>query len=210
MATRREVLQGLIVSLGGAAALTACGGAANVVATRPGAAGRFHSEREMALLARVSELIIPRTETPGALDVNVPGYIDGLMSDWANADTQQRHRQALTALDRDLSQRASADYLTVDANQAGSGTGRTGCRGLHRQQRRPGRLPPAKGLYHPVLFRHRRRRPGRTEMGRRTGSLGPFGGSERGLIEQGLEPVKKAQAVVKQGRDHRWQISMQS
>ncbi|GAB5499851.1 MAG: hypothetical protein PsegKO_21620 [Pseudohongiellaceae bacterium] len=118
MATRREVLQGLIVSLGGAAALTACGGAANVVATRPGAAGRFHSEREMALLARVSELIIPRTETPGALDVNVPGYIDGLMSDWANADTQQRHRQALTALDRDLSQRASADYLTVDANQA--------------------------------------------------------------------------------------------
>ncbi len=114
MATRREVLQGLIVSLGGAAALSACGGAANVVATAPGGAGRFHTERELAMLGRVSDLIIPRTETPGALDVNVPGYIDGLMADWASAETQRAHRQILAELDQALSQRAGADFLEVD------------------------------------------------------------------------------------------------
>ena len=87
MATRREVLQGLIVSVGGAAALTACGGVATVISTRPNAAARFYTEQELALVTRVSDLIIPRTETPGALDVNVPGYLDGLMSDWASEAT---------------------------------------------------------------------------------------------------------------------------
>ena len=51
---------------------------------------------------RVSDLIIPRTETPGALDVNVAGYLDGLMSDWASADTQNAHRAALARLRADL------------------------------------------------------------------------------------------------------------
>ncbi len=113
MATRREVLQGLIVSIGGASALTACGCVANVLATRPGSPARFYSEQEMALVSRISELIIPRTETPGALDVNVPGYLDGLMSDWANDDTRRGHRRALALIDGELAQRAGEDFRVV-------------------------------------------------------------------------------------------------
>lgn len=113
MTTRREVLQGLIVSLGGAAALTACGGVANVVATRPGTAGRFYSEEEMALVSRISDLIIPRTETPGAVDVNVPGYMDGLMTDWASAETQNDHRLALRRVRSELSVYARVDFLSA-------------------------------------------------------------------------------------------------
>lgn len=111
MATRREVLQGLIVSLGGAAALTACGGVANVVSTRPGDVGRFYTAQEMALVSRLSDLIIPRTETPGALDVNVPGYMDGLMTDWASAETKNAHRLALRRVHSELSVYARIDFL---------------------------------------------------------------------------------------------------
>ena len=39
MKTRREFLQGLIISVGGASALSACGDAANVVATTAGERG---------------------------------------------------------------------------------------------------------------------------------------------------------------------------
>ncbi len=96
MKTRREFIQGLILSVGGAATLSACGDKAPAVtATAPHNPGRFYTGDEMALVSRVSDLIIPRTETPGALDVNVAGYLDGLMSDWASAETQRAHRAAL-------------------------------------------------------------------------------------------------------------------
>ena len=118
MQTRREVLQGLIVSIGGATALSACNGVASVLSTSPGAAGRFYSESEMALLSRISDLIIPRTDTPGAVDANVPGYLDGLMADWANAETQQAHLRSLGVLDSDLGNGVDGDFRTVSEAEA--------------------------------------------------------------------------------------------
>jgi hypothetical protein len=111
MPTRREVIQGLIVSVGGASLLSRCSGVAEVAATSPAnVASRFYSSREMALVARVSDLLIPRTETPGALDVNVPGFLDGLLADWAGDDTQRRHRRALAQLQGDLDQMVNGDF----------------------------------------------------------------------------------------------------
>jgi hypothetical protein len=122
MKTRREVLQDMIVTIGGASMLTACGGINNVLPwDRIAEGGSFYDQREMQVVARVSDLLIPRTETPGAIDVNIPGFLDGLMTDWANAATQQDHRAMLTQLDRDLSARAGGDFLTAngaDAEQA--------------------------------------------------------------------------------------------
>lgn len=118
MKTRREVLQGLIVSIGGATALTACGGVANVLSTRPGSAARFYTSSEYALVARISDLIIPRTETPGAVDANVPGYMDGLMADWANSETKAAHRTALRQIKAELDQRSSGDFISASDSAA--------------------------------------------------------------------------------------------
>jgi gluconate 2-dehydrogenase gamma chain len=118
MTTRREVLQGLIVSIGGATALTACGGVANVLSTRPGSAARFYTTEEYALVTRISDLIIPRTETPGAVDANVPGYMDGLMTDWANNETKNSHRTALRQIKVELDQRASGNFLGASNSAA--------------------------------------------------------------------------------------------
>jgi len=112
MKTRRDFLCELIISVGGVSALSACGDAPVVVATAPGEAGRFHTADELALVSRLSDLIIPRTETPGALDVNVPGYIDGLMADWANQGTQTRYRAALGDIESRLS--AGGAFLALD------------------------------------------------------------------------------------------------
>ena len=117
MQTRRELLQGLVISVGGAAALSACGGAAQLVATAPGSSGRFYTANEMALVSRLSDLIIPQTETPGALDVNVPGYLDGLMSDWASSETKNTHREALQLITARLDT-ATGDFLTAGDSEA--------------------------------------------------------------------------------------------
>jgi hypothetical protein len=37
---------------------------------------------QMALLSAVCELIIPRTDTPGALDAHVPAFIDHMLAGW--------------------------------------------------------------------------------------------------------------------------------
>ncbi len=112
MKSRREFLRDLILSVGGVSALAACGDAPVLVATAPGEPGRFHTAQEMALMARLAELIIPRTETPGALDVNVPGYIDGLMADWASEETRQAHRRDLAEIERRLSDGSA--FTTLD------------------------------------------------------------------------------------------------
>ncbi len=116
MKTRRDFLRELIISVGGVSALSACGDAPVVVATATGEAGRFHAAEELALVSRLAELIIPRTETPGALDVNVPGYIDGLMADWANQDTRTSYRESLAEIESRLS--ASGDFLALDETAA--------------------------------------------------------------------------------------------
>ena len=118
MTTRREVLQGLIVSMGGAAALTACGGVANVVATRPGSAGRFYTASEMSFLSSLSDLIIPRTETPGAVDVNVSGYMDALMTDWANDETRSSHRQDLGRIENELNQLVGGSFVGAEEDRS--------------------------------------------------------------------------------------------
>ena len=117
MQTRRELLQGLIVAVGGAAALSACRGTARLVATPQGAERRFYTANEMGLVTRVSDLVIPRTETPGAVDVNVPGYLDGLMSDWASAETQREHREALQQITARLDA-ATGNFLSAGDTEA--------------------------------------------------------------------------------------------
>ena len=116
MKTRRDFMRELIISVGGMTALTACGDAPLIVATASGEPGRFHTVEEMELMARLADLIIPRTGTPGALDVNVPGYIDGLMADWAGAETRMAHRRELA----ELEQRLSADGSFMALDEAGA------------------------------------------------------------------------------------------
>jgi hypothetical protein len=120
MKTRREFVQGLIFSVGGASLLSACGDVASIVATAPGESGRFYNNEEMAQISRISDLIIPRTETPGALDANVPGYLDALMSDWAREETRIGHREALKLITARLDD-ISGDFAgasEADANIA--------------------------------------------------------------------------------------------
>ncbi|HTZ57979.1 MAG TPA: gluconate 2-dehydrogenase subunit 3 family protein [Acidobacteriaceae bacterium] len=63
----------------------------------PAPAPRFFSAAQLALLARVTDLIIPPTDTPGAATAGVPAYIDLVVSE--EPGLQDTFREGLSRLD---------------------------------------------------------------------------------------------------------------
>jgi hypothetical protein len=66
---------------------------------------RTLSAAQQALVERVADLVIPRTDTPGALDVEVPALIDLLLTEWFTEEESQallRKVDAIDAAARDL------------------------------------------------------------------------------------------------------------
>jgi hypothetical protein len=114
MNTRRQVLHGLILSLGGAAALSTFQAAVArpLAVAKPGASA-FYSADELAMVTFLADAIIPRTDTPGAIDAGVPAYMDHLYLTWASASTQSTHRAELAAIAGHLEHFGAAD--TSDA-----------------------------------------------------------------------------------------------
>jgi hypothetical protein len=110
--SRRDVIRNLVLTVGGSTLLSACGGRVTLGPPVPGTRPRFYGDREMAVLSRVSDLLLPRTETPGALDVGVPSILDRLMAEWASEETRAEHRATLAALDTALGA-AGGDFLAA-------------------------------------------------------------------------------------------------
>lgn len=68
-------------------------------AIQGGARFRTFSASQQALVARLADAIIPRTDTPGAVDVRVPEFIDHMVTDWASAAERQALLEGLAAIE---------------------------------------------------------------------------------------------------------------
>src|SRR4051812_26130702 len=73
---RRALLAGAIALVGG----TLAGFPGELLAQAPGAQPRFFTPAQFAILDAVVDIIIPRTDTPGARDAGVSAFIDGMMT----------------------------------------------------------------------------------------------------------------------------------
>ncbi len=123
--TRRDIIIGMLTSVG---ALSTVGCAQKMEASieRQQAANKlgstqnlsFYDDSEFALIERLSAIIIPATETPGAVDVGVPFLMDQLHAIWASSSRKAEHRKALGAIQANLTAIAEEDFLNAtEANQ---------------------------------------------------------------------------------------------
>lgn len=75
----------------------------------------FFSPAEYAVLSRLTDVIIPETETPGASRAGVPEYIDRVVT--ANKEHQPLARAGLAWLTAQARSLFSRDYVALDESQ---------------------------------------------------------------------------------------------
>jgi hypothetical protein len=80
--------------------LTEIGRRAHALAESPNSAPlRALSAAEFDTVTHAAERIIPRTDTPGATDANVAGFIDVMLADWYEPDERDRFKAGVADLD---------------------------------------------------------------------------------------------------------------
>lgn len=75
----------------------------------------FFTPAEFAVVSRLADVIIPETDTPGAVRAGVPEYVDRVVS--VNTEHQPLVRAGLSWLVSEARRRFSREYGTLDAEQ---------------------------------------------------------------------------------------------
>jgi hypothetical protein len=60
----------------------------------------YFTPEQRGVVAAIAETIIPRTETPGAIDAGVPRFIELMLADWCNDQERGIFEQGLVQLDQ--------------------------------------------------------------------------------------------------------------
>ena len=111
---RRDVLLGAIALVGGSSSLIGCGRENAAVPELHRGGARFFAEDQMRLLGRVADIIIPETDTPGALGAGVDTFFDTLMAEWASAATRSRYVGLLQSIDASAATRFGAGFVDCE------------------------------------------------------------------------------------------------
>lgn len=114
---RRDALKMLLaISAAGAAACSSKGDTPASKANT-GPAPKALTEANVVLLTALVDTIIPRTDTPGALDAGVPKTLADLVSDWGDDNYRRHWVSGMTALDKTLAKMAGQPFAKMSAKQ---------------------------------------------------------------------------------------------
>lgn len=106
---RRSLIQRAMLIVAGAAVPIEAG----AKATGGRAVGKAMTPAQFKLCSAIADTIVPRTDTPGALDAGVPKLFDGLLRDWASPDRHAALVGALDAIDADTRQQAGKGFADL-------------------------------------------------------------------------------------------------
>lgn len=94
---RRQALQSIALAFGGALSIPTLM-ALKTAQSAPVAPGFTLADEQRAVLQAVSEQIIPRTNTPGAMDAGVPDFVEMMIRDCYKKPEQESFQQGLQKL----------------------------------------------------------------------------------------------------------------
>ncbi len=113
---RRHVLKGLSLLLGGGLS-SACQQALNVPVEQRSISQAGYTPQQRAIAHRVADLIIPPTDTPGALDAGVGEFIDYTVAAWFEDDERQRFIEGLVDLETEALERFNTPFVALTQEQ---------------------------------------------------------------------------------------------
>jgi len=82
-------------------------------ASKPGTGNTF-TEEENKMIARMADIVIPATTTPGALDTGVPAFVMMMMQQCYDINAQQAFHKGLIAFDQLCKQQYSKSFLDLN------------------------------------------------------------------------------------------------
>lgn len=110
---RREVLQRAALALGytisaplAAAVLNGCKAKPDITFVP-----KFFTEEQARLVSALADTILPRTNTPGAIDAGVPGFIDDMIGNVYDANQQKNFTDGLAALASEAKSQIGGDFV---------------------------------------------------------------------------------------------------
>jgi len=113
---RRDFLRGSTLALGtffSSQTLTAIADTAFAASASP----TFLNKDEFLLVSQLCDIIMPRTDTPGAIDAAVPNTLDAIFAQVLKPDEQTKVREGLAALNQ-LSKKANGKlFLGLSAEK---------------------------------------------------------------------------------------------
>lgn len=116
--TRRSALKAAVALVGGTLAATELGLLSkSVAAMTDDSAPRFLSQDQFLALQQIVDLIIPETDTPGALDANVHHFIDLMLAEWASPERQARYVAGLEDIEVRARKVGADSFLASTAPQ---------------------------------------------------------------------------------------------
>ncbi len=107
------MLLGAVFLVGGAAALTRF----SRQSSADGSRGPVFSADQFALLEQVTEVIIPATDTPGAIGAGVPAFIRDLLMNWGSLESRAQIAGVLETIEQRTWSKHGAAFLELPDSQ---------------------------------------------------------------------------------------------
>lgn len=121
MMDRRELLHRASMMLGGFISASAASGilAGCVAMPEPveGANSGFLTPEEMATVTAMADQILPKTDTPGALDVGVPAFIDRMLAGYYTDKERGIIRSGLVAVSTDAAEFRGKSFAALTSEE---------------------------------------------------------------------------------------------
>ena len=106
--TRRKAIKSTVMLLGGSIAAVQLGPLIKRVdAIELDYKLKFLNQYQFDMIKRIADIIIPESDTPGALSANVHQFIDIMLHGWASPKTQDKFIQYFSNIDQRKIGRAS-------------------------------------------------------------------------------------------------------
>lgn len=114
---RRELLKHTALLIGSSLSPTIIAGVTSGKELHRGPEKSRLSDHQRDLITVLSELIIPATDTPGAIEAKVPEFIDLMVSEWQTEQERTEFLEGLTAIDRYCSKHYQQKFKKCTAVQ---------------------------------------------------------------------------------------------